>query len=661
MNCDAMSYLSITDCQFFDNNATGNGGCINIIGISPTLENCSFYRNHSGGNGGAIACNNNASPIFNTCIFIDNDVTSYGGGMYIASSSPQLTDCTFKNNYTTIGHGGGMFCLSSSPQLTDCSFESNVTDGSGGGIFCSNNSSPAIDTCTFKKNTADDDGGGLYCSSSSPQLTECWFDSNSTTFSDGAGIVFSGVTSTTVQSCVFTGNTAYSDGGGIVCKDNASPTITLCTFSGNSASNNDGGGMYCYLSSPTIEDCIFLSNTALNGAGGGVHFYICPGPLLNRCTLYGNHAMIAGGGIACNGTSEPVISGCILDRNRVDDFGAGLYIGNDSQPRISRCTFYGNTCEGTHIDRAAISIVGTTPSITIDYTIVSFTVNGQAINCPGDRIVHISCCDLYSNENGDWEDCVQGKNGVDGNISANPRFCYAPFGNFNIIYLSPCAPCCHPAGEDCGYIGIGISACHKPTRVELASFTAEGSESGVRIHWTTASELGTAGFNIHRSRSTDAGTRCITGDLILTQGDEFNGATYSFTDDDATAGVTYYYWLEDVGLDGESAMHGPVSAIPGRGAGRPPAFNLAQNNPNPFGLTTEIKYDLPADCDVRLTIYDAAGRRVRTLVAGRQAAGGKTVQWDGRNEKGARVSGGIYFYRLEVAGRIQMKKMVFLR
>jgi len=90
---------------------------------------------------------------------------------------------------------------------------------------------------------------------------------------------------------------------------------------------------------------------------------------------------------------------------------------------------------------------------------------------------------------------------------------------------------------------------------------------------------------------------------------------------------------------------------------------LDQNFPNPFGPNTEIHYDISEAARVRLAIYDAAGRLVRTLVDESQAPQGHgfTVSWDGRTESGAAAATGVYFYRLSTPLVTQTRKMVLIR
>lgn len=91
----------------------------------------------------------------------------------------------------------------------------------------------------------------------------------------------------------------------------------------------------------------------------------------------------------------------------------------------------------------------------------------------------------------------------------------------------------------------------------------------------------------------------------------------------------------------------------------PRKFALGQNYPNPFNPSTTIKYDLPVEGPVRLTIYNVAGRRVRTLVDEHQGAGFKSVVWDGTSDAGQRVSSGLYLYRIE-SGDYRMTRSMTL-
>jgi hypothetical protein len=90
-------------------------------------------------------------------------------------------------------------------------------------------------------------------------------------------------------------------------------------------------------------------------------------------------------------------------------------------------------------------------------------------------------------------------------------------------------------------------------------------------------------------------------------------------------------------------------------------WRLAQNTPNPCINTTQIRYELARSARVRIAVYDALGRRVRTLVAATQEPGEHTARWDGCNDRGERVSSGVYFYNMEAGDFAATRKMLVLR
>jgi hypothetical protein len=88
---------------------------------------------------------------------------------------------------------------------------------------------------------------------------------------------------------------------------------------------------------------------------------------------------------------------------------------------------------------------------------------------------------------------------------------------------------------------------------------------------------------------------------------------------------------------------------------------LLQNYPNPFNPLTTIRYDLPDDGFVNVTIYDMMGRTVKILVNEQQSAGVKSVQWDATDSFGKPVSAGVYLYQIKAGEFVQTKKMVLLK
>jgi len=90
---------------------------------------------------------------------------------------------------------------------------------------------------------------------------------------------------------------------------------------------------------------------------------------------------------------------------------------------------------------------------------------------------------------------------------------------------------------------------------------ATAAPAAVIVEWTTESEVNLAGFNIYRSESLDGPYVKLNTTLIPASPDPISGGSYSYTDTAAEAGVTYYYKLEDVELDGKATMHGPITVV----------------------------------------------------------------------------------------------------
>lgn len=95
-------------------------------------------------------------------------------------------------------------------------------------------------------------------------------------------------------------------------------------------------------------------------------------------------------------------------------------------------------------------------------------------------------------------------------------------------------------------------------------------------------------------------------------------------------------------------------AIPAR------VIRLDQNRPNPFYPQTTIHYALSEAGPVDLSIFDASGRHVRTLVRGNQPAGEHQVRWLGSDDAGKMLPVGVYFYTLRANGAEEVRKMLLL-
>jgi len=93
----------------------------------------------------------------------------------------------------------------------------------------------------------------------------------------------------------------------------------------------------------------------------------------------------------------------------------------------------------------------------------------------------------------------------------------------------------------------------------------------------------------------------------------------------------------------------------------PIAYFLSQNYPNPFNPNTSIKYNLPENTNVEISVYNLMGILVKNLINTNQNSGYKSVIWDGTNNNGEMVSGGIYFYIIKTNTFSQTRKMILLK
>jgi hypothetical protein len=91
------------------------------------------------------------------------------------------------------------------------------------------------------------------------------------------------------------------------------------------------------------------------------------------------------------------------------------------------------------------------------------------------------------------------------------------------------------------------------------------------------------------------------------------------------------------------------------------SYALWQNEPNPAHGSTLIRWSLAEDGPVRLTVYDVAGRAVRTLLARPMARGPHSMLWDAKDDSGRNVAAGTYFYRLEAGTLTRTRRLTLIR
>jgi len=194
--------------------------------------------------------------------------------------------------------------------------------------------------------------------------------------------------------------------------------------------------------------------------------------------------------------------------------------------------------------------------------------------------------------------------------------------------------------------------------VELVSFEAVAGDRQVKLTWITASETDNDHYYLLRSTDDNASsfTR-VSNDIPATNSP--NGSTYQYVDRQVTTGITYYYKLVDVDINGNETVHQTVAEATPYFMVNPveiTEYALHANYPNPFNPTTSIIFDLPVASSVSLTVSDILGREVATLVNGNRSAGRHLVTFDA-----SELASGIYFYRIDAEDFYAVKKMVLVK
>jgi hypothetical protein len=197
-----------------------------------------------------------------------------------------------------------------------------------------------------------------------------------------------------------------------------------------------------------------------------------------------------------------------------------------------------------------------------------------------------------------------------------------------------------------------LSAYLTPVAVQLSSFTGRAvSQDEVRLEWTTLTETDCYGFEVYRNRRE---TGAWTGlGFVQGHGTTLAPQSYSHVDHGVTFGK-YLYRIKQIDLDGKSKTFPEVEVTVGVTRDR---LVLAQNYPNPFNPSTVIEFVIPQSSSASVKVYNLLGQEVATLFEGNaEPRTIYTVRFDG-----SRMASGLYFYRLQSSGKVEIKPMILIK
>ncbi len=204
--------------------------------------------------------------------------------------------------------------------------------------------------------------------------------------------------------------------------------------------------------------------------------------------------------------------------------------------------------------------------------------------------------------------------------------------------------------------------------VMLTSFTVNILDGSVVLEWNTVTETGLAGFELYRRSDEKSDWALIASyeDVpeLCTQVGGVTGNMYLYIDKTANPGAHRHYLLVGIEMSGRRMFETQAELTIDVACTEeilPTKHELYPAYPNPFNPSTTIEYFVPERSQVRLSVYNLLGEKIRILVAGIQNPGKQTATWDGRDAEGKLVGSGVYVYKFEV-GSVQLsRKMMFLR
>lgn len=562
---------------------------------------------------------------------------------------------------STAYFGGAVRVLTGSVRIANCEIRNSTAGPAGnasyGGAIYGYQSTVDIVNTWIHDNSATR-GGALYLDQCAGMISGCTISSNDVasagvTQADGSGIHLATCNNVTVSNTTVDHHAGGQNGGGLLAENSNNIVIDGGEFAYNTASFS-GGAIAFKATQGSVSGTLVRRNSAL--LGGGMYFTAGSNATVGACRVEWNNATIVGGVMTDNGALHA------RHNQFVGNAGVNL-CGGLSLSGVSTGSVHGNVFDRNTVGAGAGALSLSNTPIEVFNNIVTNTT-GAGISANGTLPVLLAYNNVFNASGGLYSGCVPGT----GSLSADPLYADTTEADYHLGAHSPCidagrtgASYNDPDGSrgDMGRFGSHAFAMDLPARVQDAAVEGAGGAGGtLRLRWSASPEANVVKYAVYASPA--AGFTPAFSNFVgfVTAPD----TTLSLGS--VPAAATTYYRVNAIDADGHAGGYAaeatltPATPVDPRVVHR---NRLDQNVPNPFNPATEIRFELASPGEVALRVYDVSGRLVRTLATGAHPAGEHVVRWDGRDDGGAPVSTGVYFYRLETAGFSQTRKTTLLK
>ncbi len=552
---------------------------------------------------------------------------NYAGAVRVYQSTVTIRNCEIRNSTTgpqeQIGFGGGVYAYQSNVSIVNCNIHDNVA--TKGGAAYLDQCSGTISGSTIANNHV------LTTGVLQPE---------------GSGVYLLGANNFAFANNIIHHNGGGQTGGGILIENSTNVTIDGGTVAYN-ASSMGGGGIAMKATSGAIHGVTVRRNTSL--LAGGVWLSGSVSSEVSECRIEWNTATF-GGGLYGDGTLS--VTHNLFVGNSAANVCGGLGVSSATSGVVA-----GNTLDRNATGAGAGGINLSAAAIPVFNNIVTNST-GAGIACAGAAPTLLDFNNVWNATGGLYTGCVPGA----ASISSNPLFVDTTLTDYHLGVHSPCidrgrtgASYNDPDGSrgDMGRYGAHAFAMDQPAYLQNATLLWSGPNRV--LDWDGSPEADVAQYAIYADLT--SGFVPSAANFVAFVASPMSSYVIG------PVGTQTYYRVNAIDDDGYAGGYSSeATASPSTGT-QPVVYRtrLFQNTPNPFNPETEIRFELAASSHVSITVFDAAGRLVRTLESGNRPAGVHTVRWNGRGDGGETVSSGVYFYRMRATGFDETRKMVLLK